>query len=59
VVPHYRGIEDKNGRLVAFMAQNSDLGDAWEWINDPSYPAKYGLPAYKVGVNVIIYAMSH
>jgi hypothetical protein len=59
VVPYYMGIEDKNGRLVAFMARNSDLGDAWEWINDPSYPAKYGLPAYKVGVNVIIYAMSH
>lgn len=59
VIPYYMGIEDKNGRMVAFMARNSDLGDAWEWINDPSYPVKYGLPAYKVGVNVIIYAMSH
>jgi hypothetical protein len=53
------GIEDKNGRMVAFFARNCDLGDAWEWINDPSYPVKYGLPAYKVGINVIIYAMSH
>ena len=59
VVPYYMGIEDKNGRMVAFFARNSDLGDAWEWINDPSYPVKYGLPAYRVGVNVIIYAMSH
>lgn len=59
IVPHYMGIEDKNGRLVAFISRNSDLGDAWEWINDPEYPAKYGLPAYKVGINVIIYAMSH
>lgn len=59
VIPYYMGIEDKNGRLVVFIARNSDLGDAWEWINDPSYPAKYGLPAYKVGVNVVIYAMSH
>ena len=59
VIPYYMGIEDKNGRMVAFIARNSDLGDAWEWINDPSYPVKYGLPAYKVGVNVIIYAMSH
>lgn len=59
VVPYYMGIEDKNGRMVAFFARNSDLGDAWEWINDPSYPVKYGLPAYKVGINVIIYAMSH
>jgi hypothetical protein len=59
VVPYYMGVENKNGRLVAFMARNSDLGDAWEWINEPSYPVKYGLPAYKVGINVVIYAMSH
>ena len=59
IVPHYMGIENKNGRLVAFLARNCDLGDAWEWINDPSYPVKYGLPAYKVGINVVIYAMSH
>jgi len=59
VVPHYMGIEDKHGRLVAFISRNCDLGDAWEWINDPRYPVKYGLPAYKVGVNVVIYAMSH
>jgi hypothetical protein len=59
VVPYYMGIENKNGRLVAFFARNSDLGDAWEWINDPAYPVKYGLPAYKVGINVVIYAMSH
>jgi hypothetical protein len=59
VVPHYMGIENKNGRLVAFLARNCDLGDAWEWINEPAYPVKYGLPAYKVGINVVIYAMSH
>ena len=59
VVPYYMGIENKDGRLVAFLARNSDLGDAWEWINDPAYPVKYGLPAYKVGINVVIYAMSH
>ena len=59
VTPHYMGIENKDGRMVAFLARNCDLGDAWEWINDPAYPVKYGLPAYKVGINVVIYAMSH
>ncbi|HEY0171752.1 MAG TPA: DUF4159 domain-containing protein [Pyrinomonadaceae bacterium] len=57
--PSYMGIEDKQGRLVAFFARNSDLGDAWEHINDSRYPVKYGLAAYKVGINVVIYAMSH
>jgi Domain of unknown function (DUF4159) len=59
IVPHYMGVEDKNGRIVTFISFNCDLGDAWEWINDSRYPVKYGLPAYKVGINVVIYAMSH
>ncbi len=57
--PFYMGIEDKQGRLIAFFARNSDLGDAWEHINDSRYPVRYGLAAYKVGINVVIYAMSH
>ena len=59
VTPYYMGIEDKGGRLVAFFARNSDLGDAWEWINDSRYPVRYGLAAYRIGINVVIYAMSH
>lgn len=59
IVPHYMGIQDEKGRLFAFIARNCDLGDAWEWIDDPRYPLKYGLAAYRVGINVIIYAMTH
>ena len=59
VTPHYMGVENKEGRLMIFMTRNCDLGDAWEWINDPRYPARFGLIAYKVGINVVIYAMSH
>jgi hypothetical protein len=59
VVPHYMGIQWKDGRLAGFVSFNCDLGDAWEWIDDPRYPVKYGLQAYKVGINVVIYAMSH
>jgi hypothetical protein len=59
VVPHYMGIQDDKDRLLAFVARNCDLGDAWEWIDDSRYPMKYGLAAYRVGVNVIMYAMSH
>lgn len=58
-VPHRMGVWDENGRLVCFISFNTDMGDAWEWINDPRYPAKYGLHAYKSAINVIIYAMSH
>lgn len=59
ITPHYMGVEDNNGRLMIFMTRNCDLGDAWERINDSRYPVQYGVVAYKVGMNVLTYAMSH
>ncbi|HJS22750.1 MAG TPA: DUF4159 domain-containing protein [Pyrinomonadaceae bacterium] len=59
VTPHYMGVEDRNGRLMIFLTRNCDLGDAWEWINDSHYPIQYGVVAYKVAINVVIYAMTH
>ena len=59
IVPHYMGIQDKEGKLLSFIARNCDLGDAWEWIDDRRYPIQYGLAAYRLGINVIIYAMTH
>ncbi len=58
-VPHCRGIFDDNGRLMVVINWNTDLGDAWEWADLPGYPAKYSTYAYQIGINAIIYAMSH
>ncbi|MFN0122718.1 MAG: DUF4159 domain-containing protein [Blastocatellia bacterium] len=59
VVPHYEGITDDSGRVMVFIARNTDNGDAWEWIDDPRYPLRFGLAAYKIGMNVIVYSMTH
>ena len=59
VVPSYHYVQDEEGRLVIFIARNADNGDAWEWIDDPRYPLKYGLAAYRLGMNLIVYSMSH
>ena len=58
-VPHYEGIMDDTGRVMVFIARNADNGDAWEWINEPRYPLRFGLAAYRLGMNVIVYAMTH
>ncbi len=58
-VPHYRGIKDENGRLMVMINFNSDLGDAWEWADYPAYPEKWSSTAYRLGINYIVYAMSH
>ena len=58
-IPVVRGIHDDNGRLMVIINWNTDLGDAWEWADDPQYPLKYSTYAYEMGVNFIVYAMSH
>ena len=57
--PVVRGIHDENGRLMVIINFNTDLGDAWEWADNPRYPLKYSTYAYEMGVNFIVYAMSH
>jgi hypothetical protein len=59
IVPRWRGIYDDKGRIMVAICHNMDLGDAWEWADDPSYPERYASLAYRIGVNYIIYAMTH
>lgn len=59
VVPHWRGVLDPQGRVVIAICHNMDLGDAWEWADLPEYPEKYASMAYRLGVNYVIYAMTH
>ena len=57
--PKVRGVLDEHGRLMILITYNSDLGDAWEWMDDPDYPTKFTGYAYKLGLNSIIYTMTH
>jgi hypothetical protein len=59
IVPMVKGIYDENGRLMVVINFNTDLGDAWEWADNPYYPLKYSTYAYEMGVNMVVYAMSH
>ncbi|MEO8659178.1 MAG: DUF4159 domain-containing protein [Bryobacteraceae bacterium] len=56
---HWRGIYDDKGRLMVAISYNSDLGDAWEWADDPGYPEQFSALAIRMGVNYIVYAMTH
>jgi len=57
--PEWRGIRDDKGRLVIAICHNSDVGDAWEWADSPNYPEHEASLAYRIGINYIIYAMTH
>lgn len=56
---HWRAIRDDKGRVMVAMAFNSDLGDSWQLADEPRYPEKYSALGLRIGVNYIIYAMSH
>ena len=59
VDPHWRGIYDDKGRVMVAISFNSDIGDAWEWADEAAYPEKFSALAMRMGVNYIVYAMTH
>ena len=57
---HWRGIHDANGRLMVLMAHNTDIADTWEREGEnQDYFSLFSPRGYAIGVNVILYAMSH
>ncbi|MGH7446900.1 MAG: DUF4159 domain-containing protein [Longimicrobiales bacterium] len=57
--PRARAIIDHDGRLLMMINWNTDIGDAWEWAEQPDYPLEFSTFAFQVGANAIVYAMSH
>jgi hypothetical protein len=57
--PHWRAIYDDKGRVMVAICHNMDLGDAWEWSDDPRYDEKFAGLAYRVAVNYWIYDLTH
>jgi hypothetical protein len=53
------GIADDEQRLMVVVTYNSDLGDAWEYMDLACYPEKYSGQAYRLGLNFMIYALTH
>jgi hypothetical protein len=58
-VPHWRGIMDANGRMMVAISFNQDMGDGWEFADEPDYPAKLSTEAIRLGTNYVVYAMTH
>jgi hypothetical protein len=58
-IPHWRGIYDDKGRVMVAISFNSDVGDSWEWSDDARYPEKFSDLGIRLGVNYVVYAMTH
>jgi len=57
--PGFVGYHDDRGRMLIVGNVNNDLGDYWEWIDQPQYPLPPGTAALRFGVNYILYGLTH
>jgi hypothetical protein len=57
--PHWRGVRDENGRWVVVISHNIDYGEGWEQANTPEYPEPFTRQAYEIGINYLIYSLTH
>jgi hypothetical protein len=57
---HVRGVYDRHGRVMVLMTHNTDFGDAYEReAEDPSYFKTFSVNGYAIGIDVLLYAMTH
>jgi hypothetical protein len=58
--PEIRAISDLNGRVMVLMTHNTDIADAWEREGeDLDFFYRFSVDGYAVGINVLVYAMTH
>jgi hypothetical protein len=50
---------DPAKRLMAIVNYNNDIGDYWEWSDEGFLPIELSNQAYRLGVNYVVYAMTH
>lgn len=59
-VPHARAILDAHQRIMVFITHNTDVGDSFEREGDSrAYFVEFSVPGYALGVNVLLYALTH
>lgn len=67
--PYYRGYHaqflgvfednDPTKRMLAIVNYNNDISEYWEWSDTDFAPIELSNEAYKLGINYVIYAMTH
>ena len=56
----FKGIRDEQGRLMVVMTHNTDIADTWEREGENrDYFDRFSPEGYAIGVNFILYAMTH
>jgi hypothetical protein len=58
--PHVRAISDAHGRIMVLMTHDTDISDAWEREGEEEeFFYRFSIEGYGVGINVVLYALTH
>ena len=58
--PHAYALLDNHGRIVVLTTHNTDFGDAYQReSDDPEFFFKFSVEGYAIGINILLYAMTH
>ena len=59
-IPHLNVIRDSHGRVMVVATHNTDVADSWEREGeDPEFFYQFSPDGYALGIDVLLYAMTH
>lgn len=58
-IPQFWGMSDEKGKLQLIANYNNDIGDFWKYLDHGDKPLKDSTTAIRLGINYVVYAMSH
>lgn len=57
--PSFWGMSDDKGNLIVIANADNDLGEFWEWVDKGEMPFQPAALSVRVGINYLVYAMTH
>jgi hypothetical protein len=57
--PGYYVLTNPTGDVAMIALWNNDLANFWDWIDEARYPLEPSTEAFRMGINFVIYAMTH
>jgi hypothetical protein len=57
--PIFYGLNNSQGTIGLIACYNNDLENFWDYIDQARYPLKPSIEAFRLGINFMLYALTH
>jgi hypothetical protein len=57
--PIFYGFPNSHGDLAMIVCFNNDFANFWDWIDERRYPLKPSSEAFRMGINFVLYSITH